>query len=261
MEEPMEREPGKVSEIDHGRPRRARGIYLLPNLFTTAALFAGFYGVLAAMNGQFEKAAIAIFVAMVLDGLDGRVARMTDTQTAFGAEYDSLSDMVAFGLAPSLVMYEWSLSSLGKLGWLAAFIYTAGAALRLARFNSRLDTADKRFFTGLPSPSAAAILAAWVWVSVDNAVPGDARAWMGLLLTAGAGLLMVSNVPYHSFKQIDFKGRVPFFAIVVVMLIFAIVLTEPPLVLFAGFLIYTLSGPALAIRRWIQKRRARRSAA
>ena len=145
----------------------------MPNLFTTAALFAGFYAVLAAMNDQFEKAAIAIFVAMILDGLDGRVARMTNTQTAFGAEYDSLSDMVAFGLAPSLVMYEWSLSSLGKLGWLAAFIYTAGAALRLARFNSRLDTADKRFFTGLPSPSAAAILAAFVWVAVDNALPGD----------------------------------------------------------------------------------------
>lgn len=256
----MDNDPAKVTKLDHERPRRARGIYLLPNLFTTAALFAGFYGVLAAMNDQFEKAAIAIFVAMILDGLDGRVARMTDTQTAFGAEYDSLSDMVAFGLAPSLVMYEWSLSSLGKLGWLAAFIYTAGAALRLARFNSRIDSADKRFFTGLPSPSAAAILAAWVWVSLDNAVPGDARAWMGLLLTAGAGLLMVSNVPYHSFKQIDFKGRVPFFAIVVVMLVFAVVLSEPPLVLFAGFLVYTLSGPALGLRRLVQKRKARQSA-
>mgnify|MGYP001817192193 FL=1 len=256
----MDNDPAKVTEFDRERPRRARGIYLLPNLFTTAALFAGFYGVLAAMNDQFEKAAIAIFVAMILDGLDGRVARMTDTQTAFGAEYDSLSDMVAFGLAPSLVMYEWSLSSLGKLGWLAAFIYTAGAALRLARFNSRLDSADKRFFTGLPSPSAAAILAAWVWVSLDNAVPGDARAWMGLLLTAGAGLLMVSNVPYHSFKQIDVTGRVPFVAIVVVMLVFAVVLSEPPLVLFAGFLVYTLSGPALGLRRLVQKRKARRSA-
>jgi CDP-diacylglycerol--serine O-phosphatidyltransferase len=257
----MESEPAKVTELDQERPKRGRGIYLLPNLFTTAALFAGFYAVLAAMNGQFEKAAIAIFLAMILDGLDGRVARMTNTQTAFGAEYDSLSDMVAFGLAPSLVMYEWSLSSLGKLGWMAAFIYTAGAALRLARFNSRLDTADKRFFTGLPSPSAAAILAGFVWVAVDNAVPGQDLAWLALVLTAGAGLLMVSNILFHSFKQIDFKGKVPFFGIVAVMLAFAVILSEPALVLFVIFLAYTISGPVLAlnrlvksIRRYLRKR-------
>ena len=256
----MEREPGKVSEIDHGRPRRARGIYLLPNLFTTAALFAGFYGVLAAMNGQFEKAAIAIFVAMVLDGLDGRVARMTDTQTAFGAEYDSLSDMVAFGLAPSLVIYEWGLATLGRLGWLAAFIYTAGAALRLARFNSQLATADKRFFTGLPSPSAAAIVAAFVWVAVDNGLSSADFAWPAMILTAGAGLLMVSNVWYHSFKEIDLKGKVPFVAIVVVMLAFAVIVSEPPLVLFALFFIYTLSGPFLGLKRLVDKRRRRTSA-
>lgn len=251
----MESEPAKVTELDHERPKRGRGIYLLPNLFTTAALFAGFYAVLAAMNGQFEKAAIAIFVAMLLDGLDGRVARMTNTQTAFGAEYDSLSDMVAFGLAPSLVMYELSLSTLGKFGWLAAFIFTAGAALRLARFNSRLDTADKRFFTGLPSPSAAAILAGFVWVAVDNGVPGEDLAWPALILTTAAGLLMVSNILFHSFKQIDFKGKVPFFAIVAVMLAFAVILTEPPLVLFAIFLAYTLSGPLLALKRQIKKRK------
>jgi CDP-diacylglycerol--serine O-phosphatidyltransferase len=252
----MESEPAKVTELDQERPKRGRGIYLLPNLFTTAALFAGFYAVLAAMNGQFEKAAIAIFLAMILDGLDGRVARMTHTQTSFGAEYDSLSDMVAFGLAPSLVMYEWSLSSLGKLGWMAAFIYTAGAALRLARFNSRLDTADKRFFTGLPSPSAAAILAAFVWVAVDNALPGRDLAWLALVLTAGAGLLMVSNILFHSFKQIDFKGKVPFFGIVAVMLVFAVILSEPPLVLFAIFFLYTLSGPVLALKRLAKKRKA-----
>lgn len=252
----MESEPADVTELDHERPKRGRGIYLLPNLFTTAALFAGFYAVLAAMNGQFEKAAIAIFVAMLLDGLDGRVARMTNTQTAFGAEYDSLSDMVAFGLAPSLVMYELGLSTLGKLGWLAAFIYTAGAALRLARFNSRLDTADKRFFTGLPSPSAAAILAGFVWVAVDNDLPGEDLAWPALILTTGAGLLMVSNILFHSFKQIDFKGKVPFFAIVAVMLAFAVILTEPPLVLFAIFLAYTLSGPLLALKRQIKKRKS-----
>jgi CDP-diacylglycerol--serine O-phosphatidyltransferase len=252
----MESEPAKVTELDQERPKRGRGIYLLPNLFTTAALFAGFYAVLAAMNGQFEKAAIAIFLAMILDGLDGRVARMTNTQTAFGAEYDSLSDMVAFGLAPSLVMYEWSLSSLGKLGWMAAFIYTAGAALRLARFNSRLDTADKRFFTGLPSPSAAAILAGFVWVAVDNAVPGQDLAWLALVLTAGAGLLMVSNILFHSFKQIDFKGKVPFFGIVAVMLAFAVILSEPALVLFVIFLAYTISGPVLALNRLVKRRKA-----
>jgi CDP-diacylglycerol--serine O-phosphatidyltransferase len=251
----MKSEPTEATEIEQRRPKRGRGIYLLPNLFTTAALFAGFYAVLAAMNGQFEKAAIAIFLAMILDGLDGRVARMTNTQTAFGAEYDSLSDMVAFGLAPSLVMYEWSLSNLGKLGWMAAFIYTAGAALRLARFNSRLDTADKRFFTGLPSPSAAAILAGFVWVAVDNALPGRDVAWLALVLTAGAGLLMVSNILFHSFKQIDFKGKVPFFGIVAVMLVFAVILSEPPLVLFAIFFVYTLSGPALALKRLAKKRK------
>ena len=252
----MESESASVTELDQQRPKRARGIYLLPNLFTTAALFAGFYAVLAAMNGQFAKAAIAIFLAMILDGLDGRVARKTNTQTAFGAEYDSLTDMVAFGLAPSLVMYELTLSGLGKLGWLAAFIYTAGAALRLARFNSRLDTADKRFFTGLPSPSAAAILAGFVWVMVDNEVPGGDVAWVALVLTAAAGLLMVSNILYHSFKQIDFKGKVPFFAIVAVMLAFAVILSEPPMVLFGLFLAYTLSGPLLALKRLYKKRKS-----
>jgi CDP-diacylglycerol--serine O-phosphatidyltransferase len=250
----MDQEPANVTDLHHERPKRGRGIYLLPNLFTTAALFAGFYAVLASMNDQFEKAAIAIFLAMILDGLDGRVARMTNTQTAFGAEYDSLSDMVAFGLAPSLVMYEWGLHNLGKLGWLAAFIYTAGAALRLARFNSRLDTADKRYFTGLPSPSAAAILAGFVWVAVDNGLPGDIFAWAALVLTAGAGLLMVSNIRYHSFKQIDFKGKVPFFAIVGVMLAFAVIVAEPPIVLFLIFLGYTLSGAVLAVRRMARRR-------
>lgn len=238
------------------RPKRGRGIYLLPNLFTTAALFAGFFAVLAAMDDQFEKAAIAIFVAMILDGLDGRVARLTNTQTAFGAEYDSLSDMVAFGLAPSLVVYEWGLLHLGRLGWLAAFIYTAGAALRLARFNSQLATADKRYFTGLPSPSAAALLAGMVWVAVDNVIPGDDLAWPAMILTAGAGLLMVSNVRFHSFKQVDFRGKVPFFVIVAVMLAFAVILAEPPLVLFTIFLIYALSGLALAVKRYVRKRRA-----
>lgn len=251
----MDKETAKVSELNPEHPKRPRGIYLLPNLFTTAALFAGFYAVLASMNDQFEKAAIAIFAAMVLDGLDGRVARMTNTQTAFGAEYDSLSDMVAFGLAPSLVMYEWSLYHLGKLGWLAAFIFTAGAALRLARFNSQLATADKRFFTGLPSPSAAAILAGAVWVAFDNHLSAEMVAWPALILTVAAGLLMVSNIRFHSFKQIDLRGRVPFVAIVGVMLAFAIVLSEPPIVLFLGFFVYMLSGLVLAVTRQLRLRR------
>jgi CDP-diacylglycerol--serine O-phosphatidyltransferase len=257
----MEEQPSKTQPAEGAHPKRARGIYLLPNLFTTAALFAGFYAVLASMNDQFEKAAIAIFVAMVLDGLDGRVARLTNTQTAFGAEYDSLSDMVAFGLAPALVMYEWALSDMGKLGWLAAFIYTAGAALRLARFNSQHDVADSRFFTGLPSPSAAAILAGWVWVGVDHGLPGG-TGWAALVLTVAVGLLMVSNIRYPSFKHIDVKGKVPFIAIVAVMLVFAVILAEPASVLFAGFAVYMFSGLALALRRqWRKRQRGRDSAA
>lgn len=241
------------------RPRR-KGIYILPNLFTLAALFGGFYAIVMAMNDRFDQAAVGIFCAMVLDSLDGRVARMTNTQTAFGAEYDSLSDMVAFGLAPSLVMYQWALAGLGKLGWLAAFIYTAGAALRLARFNSAIATQDKRYFTGLPSPSAAAIVAGSVWAAVDNDIAGGQVAWLALVVTVASGLLMVSNLSYSSFKQVDFRGKVPFFAIVVVMLVFAVVLTAPPLVLFLVFLSYTLSGPLIAIRR-VWRKRGRRDLA
>ncbi len=244
----MEPDPSKVAEL-HSEPsarKRGRGIYLLPNLLTTAALFAGFYAVLAAMNGHFGKAALAIFVAMIMDGLDGRVARLTNTQSAFGAEYDSLSDMVAFGLAPSLVMYEWALFQLGKAGWLAAFIYTAGAALRLARFNANLATADKRFFQGLPSPAAAAVLAGGVWSAVDNGIGSESVGWMVGALTGLTGLLMVSNFKYRSFKQVDLHGKVPFLVVVGVMVFFAVVLTEPPLILFGLFMMYALSGPG----RW-----------
>ncbi len=236
------------SDSEFSEPRRGRGIYLLPNLFTTAALFSGFYAVLAAINGQFEKAAVAIFIAMILDGLDGRVARLTNTQTAFGAEYDSLSDMVAFGLAPALVMYEWALQPLGKIGWLAAFVYTAGAALRLARFNSRLEVADSNFFQGLPSPSAAAIVASSVWVAVDNSIDAVQVAWVAAVITGGCGLLMVSNVRYPSFKHIDLKGKVPFFAVVIIALVFAVILIQPPLILFAVFAGYTLYGLGRGIR-------------
>jgi len=243
---------------EYDKVKRKRGIYLLPNLFTTAALFSGFYAVLAAMNGQFENAALAIFVALVLDGMDGRVARMTKTQTAFGAEYDSLSDMVAFGLAPSLVMYVWSLSTLGKLGWLAAFVYTAGAALRLARFNTQVGTADKRFFQGLPSPAAAAVIAGSVWVAVEHEVSGADVSYLACALTGVSGLLMVSNFRYNSFKEVDFKGKVPFFSIVVIMLGLAVVVVQPQVVLFLLFLIYACSGPVLTLVH-LRRRRLERN--
>lgn len=182
-----------------GRKVRHRGIYLLPNLFTTAALFSGFYAIINGMSGQFANAAIAIFVAMVLDGLDGRVARLTNTQSAFGAEYDSLSDMVAFGVAPALVAFEWALGSLGKVGWMVAFIYVAGAALRLARFNTQVGKADKRYFIGLASPAAAALVAGTVWAFSDFEIQGAKVAFLVALLVAAAGVLMVSNIKYHSF--------------------------------------------------------------
>lgn len=237
---------------------RRRGVYLLPNLFTTAALFAGFYAVVASMQFRFDAAAIAIFVAMILDGLDGRVARMTNTQSAFGAEYDSMSDMVSFGIAPSLVAYNWALASLGKIGWLAAFIYTAGAALRLARFNTQVGTADKRFFQGLASPAAAAIVAGMVWLGSDLEINPSLPEFkadgpilvpaLAALITVAAGLLMVSNFKYHSFKEFDWRGRVPFVVILVVVLLFVVVATNPALVLFFGFLAYAVSGPLITIR-------------
>jgi CDP-diacylglycerol--serine O-phosphatidyltransferase len=240
--------------------KRKRGIYLLPNLFTTATLFGGFYAILTAMNGHFEHAAIAIFVAMVMDGLDGRIARMTNTQSDFGAEYDSLADMVAFGLAPALVIYLWALTDLGKLGWLAAFVYTAATALRLARFNTQVGIADKRYFQGLPSPSAAAIIAGAVWVGADNAIEGVGVAIPVAILTTITGLLMVSNFRFSSFKEIDFKGKVPFMVVVVVMLAFAILLLQPPIVLFLMFTTYAFSGPIITLIQ-LRKRKADRAQA
>lgn len=240
---------------------RRKGIYLLPNLFTTAGLFAGFYAIVASINGRFEIAAIAIFVAMVMDGVDGRVARMTNTQSDFGAEYDSMADMVSFGLAPALVMHQWALSSItpDKLGWMAAFIYTCGAALRLARFNMHVATADKRYFQGLASPAAAALIAGLIWVGDDFGMKGDNLSWLALFVTLAAGVLMVSNIRYHSFKQVDLHGKVPFVVMVVIMLVFALIYLHPPLVLFSGFLIYAASGPVLSLYHW-QRRRAARAA-
>jgi len=229
--------------------RRRRGIYLLPNLFTTAALFAGFYAIVQAMNQRFEAAAVAIFVAMVLDGLDGRVARLTRTQSEFGAQYDSLSDMVSFGAAPALVVYEWALKDMGKIGWIAAFIYCAGAALRLARFNTNIDVVDKRFFQGMPSPAAAALVAGMVWVAIDNGFAGHDLRWFAGVLTIFAGLTMVSNVPYYSGKEINLRRSVPFFVILGVMLAFALVSIDPAKVLFMLFLAYAASGYVLLLSR------------
>ncbi len=238
-------------------PKRRRGIYLLPNLFTTAALFSGFYAIVAGMGWRFEPAVQAIFIAMILDGLDGRVARMTGTQSEFGVQYDSLSDLIAFGLAPSLVVFVWSLSSLGKLGWLAAFIYTAAAALRLARFNTQVEVIDKRYFQGLPSPTAAALLAGLVWVGVNYEIAGADIAWLVLPVTVMVGALMVSNIRYTSFKDLDLKGRVPFVTVLVVVLVFVLISLHPPNVLFGLALLYTLSGPVMTLFH-LHKRREER---
>lgn len=221
---------------------RRRSIYLLPNLLTTAALFAGFYAIVQAMNSKFEFAAVAIFIAMVLDGLDGRVARLTRTQSEFGAEYDSLSDMVSFGVAPSLLMYEWAFKDLGKLGWFAAFIYCAGTALRLARFNANIETVDKRFFQGLPSPAAAAVIAGFVWVMLDNNFSGQDVRWYAVSFTVFAGVSMVSNLRYYSFKNFNMRKSVPFIVIILVALFFILISSYPPGVLFLLFLCYALSG-------------------
>ncbi|MEN8107884.1 MAG: CDP-diacylglycerol--serine O-phosphatidyltransferase [Pseudomonadota bacterium] len=246
-------------EQENSEQKSRRGIYLLPNMITTAGLFAGFYAIVAAMGGRYEAAAVAIFVAMIMDGIDGRVARLTRTQSAFGEQYDSLADMVSFGLAPALVMFEWSLHAMvsigwAKLGWLSAFIYTAGAALRLARFNSQLATAEKRYFRGLPSPSAAAVMAGMVWVGADLGIAGQDVVYLATALTVLVGGLMVSNISYYSFKEIDFKNRVPFVALLVVVLIYVFASIDPPKVLFAGFLVYALSGPVTTLVRIRKKR-------
>ncbi|MGH8120929.1 MAG: CDP-diacylglycerol--serine O-phosphatidyltransferase [Gammaproteobacteria bacterium] len=237
---------------------RRRGIYLLPNLFTTAALFAGFYAIVAGMNSHFEAAAIAIYVAMFLDGIDGRIARLTNTQTDFGVQYDSLSDLASFGLAPALVIYQWSLSSMGKLGWLAAFVYAAAAALRLARFNTQAASADKRFFQGLPSPLAAALIAGMIWFGVSQDITdGSSVLFITFPVTVLAGILMVSNIRYHSFKQFDLRDKIPFVTGLIIVLVFVFIAIEPPLVLFLLSLAYAASGPILTLVQ-IRKHRASR---
>ena len=235
---------------------RRRGIYLLPNLLTTAALFSGFYAIVQAMNMRFEQAAVAIFIAMVFDGLDGRVARMTRTQSAFGAEYDSLSDMVSFGVAPALIVYEWALRGMGKLGWIAAFVYCVGAALRLARFDTNHTVVDTRYYQGMPSPVAAALVAGFVWVFLDLEFEGEEVRWFACFLTIFAGLTMVSNIKFWSGKDINLRKSVPFVAVAAIALGFALVSSYPPGVLFGLFLVYAASGYVISFMDWRQARAA-----
>ena len=224
---------------------RRRGIYLLPNLFTTGVLFCGFFAIVQAMNNRFDVAAVAVYVAMVLGGMDGRVARWTNTQSEFGAQYDSIADMVAFGAAPALIAYEWALKDLGTAGWIGAFIYCAGAGIRLARFNANIAVVDKRYFQGLPSPSGAAVLTGLVWVLTEFAFQPEQYFWLtGLawVVAVFVGVTMVSNVPFWSFKEVNWKKRVPLWVILVCVIAISVVASHPSLVLFALFLSYGLSG-------------------
>ena len=247
--------------------KRPRGIYLLPNLFTTAAMFAGFYAIVAAIGGRYSEAAMAVFIAGVLDGLDGRVARMTGTQSDFGVQYDSLSDLVSFGVAPALVLYTWSLSSLaeygslwGKVGWAAAFIYAACAAMRLARFNTQVGVADKRYFQGLASPAAAGLCMSFVWTIEKFDLSGIDVQFISPVIAIVSGLLMVSNVRYFSFKAWPTSDRVPFIWIPAALLIIVALAVDPPRVLFGIAALYTLSGPIMTLwglRRWREQRASR----
>jgi CDP-diacylglycerol--serine O-phosphatidyltransferase len=222
--------------------KRRKGIYILPNLFTLAALFGGFYAIVMAMNGRFDMAATGVFCAMVLDSLDGRVARMTNTQSAFGEQMDSLSDMVSFGAAPALIAYEWGLKGLGRWGWIAAFVYCACAALRLARFNVNTTVVDKRYFQGLPSPAAAALVTGFIWLMTELGIEGKQVPWAMFCFALYAGLTMVTNVPFYSFKDVQMKKSVPFAVIVLIALGIAAIATHPPTVLFGLFVVYGLSG-------------------
>lgn len=232
-------------------PKRRKGIYVLPNLFTLGALFGGFYAIVMAINGRFDMAAIGVFCAMVLDSLDGRVARMTHTQSAFGEQMDSLSDMVSFGAAPALISYVWALKGLGRWGWVAAFVYCACAALRLARFNVNTAVVDKRYFQGLPSPAAAALIAGFIWLLTESGIKGDEQLfglpipWLMFALALYAGLTMVTNVPFYSFKDLSMKRSVPFVVVVLIALVIAVINIDPPTVLFGLFVLYGLSGYAI----------------
>ena len=233
--------------------RRRKGIYILPNLFTTAALFSGFYAIVQGMNDKFETACIAVFIAMVLDGLDGRVARMTRTQSEFGAEFDSLSDMVSFGAAPALVMYEWALKPMGKWGWVAAFVYCACAALRLARFNTNIDVVDKRYFQGLPSPAAAGLVVGMIWVLDDYQVHGGDVSWFAWTLTLIAGITMISNVKYFSGKDFNLRRSVPFWVVPAIVVAYLLISINPAHVLFGLFVVYAASGYVMTLVRFARR--------
>ena len=238
-----------------------KGIYLLPNLLTTGALFAGFYAIVSANLERFEQAAVAVFIAMILDGLDGRVARLTNTSSSFGKEYDSLADVISFGLAPALVMFEWSLQHviyegwiLQKLGWLAAFFYTAAAALRLARFNSRSADQDRRYFQGLPSPAAAGVMLGFVWACHDLSYTGADLWFFAFGITLLSGGMMVSNFSFYSFKEFDVRNKIPFIAMLAIVGIFILASIDPPKVMCSVFLVYALSGPITYLVRFYRKR-------
>lgn len=252
MNDPTERPDDAETPLEPPRQRR-KGIYVLPNAITLSALFASFYAIVMAMNGRFETACIAIFAAAVLDSLDGRVARMTHTQSAFGEQMDSLADMVSFGAAPALIVYQWALKDMGKLGWIPAFVYIAGAALRLARFNVNIGVVDKRFFQGLPSPAAAALVMGLIWVVDDAGVKGVSRldwvSWSAFAITLYAGLTMVTNAPFYSFKVVGGRRTVPFIVMVAIALGIALISLDPPRVLFALFCGYGLSGYVVYIYR------------
>ncbi|MDB4847225.1 CDP-diacylglycerol--serine O-phosphatidyltransferase [Candidatus Pseudothioglobus singularis] len=244
-----------------------RGIYLLPSVLTTFGMFAGFYSIISSINGEFTIAAISIMIAMMWDTLDGRVARLTNTQSAFGAEYDSLADLVSFGLAPALLVYEWSLYELGRFGWLAAFVYLACAALRLARFNTQVGIADKRFFQGLPSPAAAGVIASMIWLKIWTFASFDSEVislgyYLGAGITILCGILMVSNVRYYSFKELDSK-KASFRFLLLIVLSLIILMYKPNIILFTGFFLYLLSGPFITItglnKRRIEKKQSKGS--
>jgi len=236
--------------LDHPRHPRHRGIYLLPNLFTMGALFAGFYAIVAATKHSFDTAAIAIFVAILLDGLDGRIARMTHSVSDFGAQFDSLSDMLCFGITPAMVLYSWSLSTLGKIGWLVCFIYTAATALRLARFNTQLGVADKRYFQGLSTTISAGFVASLLWTCVQYEIEGPNIAWAVAAVAVLLAILKVSSIRYRSFKDLNLRGKVPFLVIPIIGLAFVLISYSPPDVFLLLFLIYVGSGPVMALVRW-----------
>ena len=248
--EPLHKsEPASAEPIESST---RRGVYLIPNLLTTSALFAGFFSIIASMNGNFISARVAIFVAQLLDGADGRVARMTHTQSEFGAQYDSMSDVMAFGLAPALLAFQWSLQGLDKVGWIAAFIYVAGAALRLARFNTQIGKVDKKYFIGLASPAGAAVIWSTIWSMEKFGISGDQLSWLMVILTPLIGIMMVSPVRYFSFKDISAQRRVPFFALLAIVLVFALVALDPARVLFGFAFTYALHGPVMELWRFVK---------